>query len=467
MLKRLEESLQENDRIFLALSGGADSTALFCLLVELLDNAAERLSCLHLDHGLRTGEEARKEEAFVQELCARHGIALRVEHIVPGSLLEQAKKSGDSIEALARAARHDFFQRQRNLALGPKNIEAQEEMGQRPESGEVWLALAHNADDVYESLLMRILRGSGPRGLSPLKASDRPLLRPLIDVSRAEIEAWLRQRGQIWCEDPSNRQDIYLRNKVRHQLIPLLNEHFPFWPGGLEGLAKTQEEIKNDIESRLLALPAWERQAFGAKLSFPRKVFFEQSSLMQEEIILNGIGQLIGEAGEHIPRSGPDLLAPRLPRRPRRQSIRNFLAAIALSPSIGREKILNLPGLSLFIDKTSLFLTAESQKKISQALIIRHCGYYRIGALSFSLYIDGDRRGDEGAWPVALPVGIRFSSHCAKKKRQILALLVDSTGRMYEFIGESNSMSIRPRKGGAMAQASVNRSQKNTYLQLG
>lgn len=192
------EARPEGERWGVAFSGGADSTALLLLLWAHWPERRERLLALHFDHDLR-GHESRGDAVFCRQVCAGLGVVL---------LRERWDSRGPNpSEAEARAGRFDFFDRE----LTNRRMRA------------LWLG--HQQDDIAETLLMRIARGSGAAGL----ASPRPVhahgagrihLRPLLALKKLEIEAALREVGAKWREDSSNAQGNFFRNRVRNAVLP-------------------------------------------------------------------------------------------------------------------------------------------------------------------------------------------------------------------------------------------------------
>jgi tRNA(Ile)-lysidine synthase len=199
-----------------AVSGGADSVA---LLRSVADGFAD-LVVAHLNHQLR-GVESDEDAAFVAQLCSR--LSHRIEALDIAALKES---SGDNLEAVARRARYDF------LSRVAREVNA------------AWVATAHTLDDQAETVLHRLIRGTGLRGLRGIAAKRElapgiALLRPMLTVSRAEVIGYLREIGQDWREDVTNRNVAFTRNRIRHELLPLLRT---FNPGIEESLARVAEE---------------------------------------------------------------------------------------------------------------------------------------------------------------------------------------------------------------------------------
>ncbi|MGH7420630.1 MAG: tRNA lysidine(34) synthetase TilS, partial [Candidatus Rokuibacteriota bacterium] len=182
-----------------AVSGGPDSVALLDVLCALREPLGLTLTAVHVHHGLRP--EADAEADAVRHLCAGLGAACHVERVTV-----RRGPPWDGLEAESRRARHAAFERVAR-AVGATRI-----------------ATGHTADDQAETVLMRLLQGSGPRGLGGIAPARGLLIRPLIETRRSAIEEHLRERGLSWAEDPSNRDPRFLRNRIRHDLLPFMAE---------------------------------------------------------------------------------------------------------------------------------------------------------------------------------------------------------------------------------------------------
>jgi tRNA(Ile)-lysidine synthase len=182
-----------------AVSGGADSVALLHALSRIGPEWGWRLIVGHVHHGLRP--EADADASFVEGLAAALGCAIRLERVVVG------RGRGVSPEAAARHARY--------AALGRMAAA----------SGADRIAVGHTQDDQAETVLMRLAQGAGPRGMAGIPARRGRLVRPLLLVDRPAILGYLRAQGLTWVEDASNRDLRFLRNRVRHELLPLLSAH--------------------------------------------------------------------------------------------------------------------------------------------------------------------------------------------------------------------------------------------------
>ena len=196
-----EGLLSAGERVICAVSGGADSMALLWCLAKMQKELPLSLEAAHFNHRLR-GEESNRDERFVRDFCAAHGIPLTVGS---ADVAACAEESGRSVETEARERRYAFL-----LALPCDR-----------------LATAHTADDNAETVLMHLLRGSGLHGLAGIPPKRGRIVRPLLSVTRQQIEDYLRSEGVAWIEDSSNASDDYRRNRLRHRMMPILKEEAP------------------------------------------------------------------------------------------------------------------------------------------------------------------------------------------------------------------------------------------------
>lgn len=207
--------IRQGDHVLLALSGGADSTALLYCLHALAHSFPFTLTAAHLNHCIR-GREADEDAAFVEQICA----SLLVPVVVEASEVPlRARLLKKNLEETAREERLAFLERTARLVRATK------------------IALAHNRNDQAETVLMRLLRGSGIEGLAAMDpVRDAVFIRPFLEIERAEIEAYLHALRIPWREDSTNQSLDYRRNRVRRELLPYLQQHFN--PKLLEALAR-------------------------------------------------------------------------------------------------------------------------------------------------------------------------------------------------------------------------------------
>ena len=189
------------DKVIIALSGGADSVALLCLLQTLGYNC----EAAHCNFHLR-GKESDRDQAFVCQLCAKRQVPL---HIVHFNTVRTAEERHISIEMAARELRYEWF----------------EEI--RRKSGANVIAVAHHRDDSVETLLLNLIRGTGINGLRGIRPKNEHIVRPLLCLDRKEIINYLNRTGQDYVTDSTNLQDEYTRNKIRLNLLPMMQEINP------------------------------------------------------------------------------------------------------------------------------------------------------------------------------------------------------------------------------------------------
>ena len=211
---RQQEMVQPGDTVIAAVSGGADSVALLFALYLLKDKLEITLEAAHFNHNLR-GEESHRDENFVRQLCDRYDIPL---HLGSGNVTAGEK----GLEAAARDARYGFLN-----SLSGK------------------IATAHTADDNAETVLMHLVRGTGLKGLGGITPIRGNVIRPMLNCTRTDVESFLEE----WClshiEDSSNETDAFLRNRIRHHVMPLLKEENPRLA---ENLSRMALRLREDEE---------------------------------------------------------------------------------------------------------------------------------------------------------------------------------------------------------------------------
>ena len=216
MLKEFKNFVEKNnliekgDKILLALSGGIDSMVLAKLLILYSQRTSStvnsqsqcHLSFAHCNFHLR-GDDSNRDEKFVTEFAKENKIPIYIQHFDTESY---AKENSLSIEMAARELRYSWFEELKDINNFTK------------------VALAHHGDDQIETFLINMLRGSGIKGLKGMKPQNDFYIRPLLFSNRSQIEAFAKENNIQWVEDYTNNETIYLRNKIRHQIIPLFDE---------------------------------------------------------------------------------------------------------------------------------------------------------------------------------------------------------------------------------------------------
>ncbi len=303
------------ERVGVAVSGGADSVALLRLMLELRESLGVVLHVLHFNHRLR-GAESDGDEGFVADLAA--GFRLEF-HGDSGDAHEFAASQGLSLEAAARSLRYKFYRR----LLGVNFLNS--------------IATGHTLNDQAETVLLKLIRGAGSRGLSGiyprLRTEAGPILRPLLGLRRDEIEVYLGEIGQTWREDDSNRDPRHTRNRVRHHLLPRLKEEFN--PAILLALSDSAEIFRAEEEhwqTRVFALlpEVWRTNADGGRLD---GTALEAQSLAMQRRLIRACAEELGlaldfkhvEAVRKLAASGSSARTGMLPRGWRAQKCGGFL----------------------------------------------------------------------------------------------------------------------------------------------
>lgn len=207
-MKQIEKFIQKyhmltcGDRVIAGVSGGADSVCLFLMLLELREKIGFDLIAVHVHHGLR-GEAADQDQQFVEALCEQHRIPLEIFRV---NLESIAKKRKQSLEEAGRMVRREAFDSVCKKYGGNK------------------IALAHHQNDNAETLLWNLSRGTGLDGLGGIRPVNGKFIRPLLCMNRKEIEEYLAKRKQSYCIDETNAGTDYTRNKLRHLVLPILEE---------------------------------------------------------------------------------------------------------------------------------------------------------------------------------------------------------------------------------------------------
>ena len=206
--KKVEEFIEKyemvgkDDTVVTGVSGGADSVCLLFMLCSLSRRLGFRVIACHVNHGLRGGA-ADEDEAYVIRLCERLGVPCRIFRENVESI---ARKRKQSTEEAGRMIRRNAFETMCR------------------ENGGTKIATAHHRDDNAETVLLNIARGTGIRGLCGIRPVRGKWIRPMLCLSRAEIEEWAAEAGIAFCTDATNEEDVYTRNRIRHNILPAMAE---------------------------------------------------------------------------------------------------------------------------------------------------------------------------------------------------------------------------------------------------
>ncbi|MCB0330871.1 MAG: tRNA lysidine(34) synthetase TilS [Bdellovibrionales bacterium] len=257
LIETLSEKLLEEGRYLIAVSGGLDSMSLLHGLLRLQKGMSLTLEVAHVDHGLR--EASEDERAFVEECCMEHGIPCHATRL-------PERPAGENLENWGRQWRYAFFEQ----VLGERNLD--------------WILTAHHQQDLVETLLMRILSNKEPRAL-PERNEKLRALRPILGLSREDLEEYSRHHGVQYREDESNRDEGFLRNRVRHSLLPFLRDRFG--SSVLENLSSQSRSLEEELSA--LDVLAEERTASLSGMEFGSK-----SWLRALRVVLEGVPVAIG-----------------------------------------------------------------------------------------------------------------------------------------------------------------------------
>ena len=217
--------IEKNDKIVLGLSGGPDSVCLLHILTRLREELEIEIYAAHLNHQIR-GMEAQKDALYVSELCEKLGVTFFIKSVdVP----KYCQENGLSIEEGARKLRYEMF----------------DEIKQKTRSNKI--AIGQNSNDQVETVLMRMMRGTGLQGLRGIEyIRDNELIRPILDIDRKEIELYCEQHNLNPRIDKTNLENIYTRNKIRLELIPYMKENFN--PNVVESIFRMSNTLKDDSD---------------------------------------------------------------------------------------------------------------------------------------------------------------------------------------------------------------------------
>ena len=247
--------ISPGDSIVCAVSGGADSIALLWALYLLKEEWQLSLSAVHFNHHLR-GEASDEDEQFVRDFCNGYGIPLYVgsEYVVPNE---------KGLEAAAREARYRYF------ATLPGKI-----------------ATAHTADDNAETVLMHLLRGTGLKGLGGIAPKRNNLIRPLLSVTRGEVEIFLEEYALPHREDNSNHTDLFLRNRLRHHVVPLLKEENPRFSENLSAMAlrlrQDEDALAEIADQKPISITALRQESSAIRVRILER-FLKESGVPEPE----------------------------------------------------------------------------------------------------------------------------------------------------------------------------------------
>lgn len=267
------QMIENGDRIIAGVSGGADSVCLFFMLLKLQKEIGFSFAAVHVNHGLR-GAAADADERFVKELCEKYEVPLVISRVDLESI---AKKRKQSLEEAGRDVRRETFARVMHEYSGNR------------------IALAHHQNDNAETMLWNLARGTGLHGLGGIRPVNGRWIRPILCLDRREIERYLKEEDQAYCTDLTNLDTIYTRNKLRHQVIPILETEVN--SAAVRHMNETMEqmcELREFVgqETGKAFIQCVDADASGYRIL--EKEWQKLPGLLQKEVIYSCLEQLSG-----------------------------------------------------------------------------------------------------------------------------------------------------------------------------
>lgn len=286
---REKRMILPGDLVVAGVSGGADSMCLVEILRRYREMAGFSLKVVHINHGMR-GEEADADEGYVRRYCSDNGLDfLAVSCDVP----QLARQEGLSLEEAGRAARYRAFQ-EVCLEWKSRNADRTEYSGNGNPNGNAKIALAHHQDDLAETMLHHLARGTGIAGLCSLKPVSGNRIRPLLCLTREEIEGYLSARHISWCTDSTNAKDDYTRNRIRHNIMTDLKEMVN--PAAVSHMAQTAQELE-EIDAYLRKMAENYRKQYVMREdtgSFFREEMKAAEPILQKKIFMTEMKRISG-----------------------------------------------------------------------------------------------------------------------------------------------------------------------------
>jgi len=267
--------------VVVAFSGGADSLALLISLIPLVPPA--KIVAVYVNHNLRQASELLAEEALNRQNCRKLRVPLVVVKLERGAVASCALKRDKGLEDAARHLRYEALQR----IAGERQFP--------------YIATGHTKDDQGETVLMRLLQGAGPVSMGAIEPQRGNIIRPLLNTERSAVERCVKEHGLRWSEDSTNTEEVYLRNKIRHRLIPVIKEIFPNY---LESVSQGARRAREAMEPlRPLFEEAFQRSvsAQAGRVVIDLEQLQQMPRIVAEQVIYRGWGLLTGGDERRFP----------------------------------------------------------------------------------------------------------------------------------------------------------------------
>lgn len=278
LIKR-DNLIEPNDKVVIGVSGGPDSITLFHILNKISKNLNFEIVVAHINHGIR--EEATEDEQYVENWCKKFDVPFFALHV---NVEKMAMEQKIGTEEMGRKVRYEFF----------------EKIAQETNSNKI--AIAHNKNDNCETIIMNIMRGSGSKGLCGINSKQGKYIRPLIEISREEIEEYCENENLEPRIDKTNFENIYTRNKIRNIVIPYVKKEFN--PNIIETLSRLseimqeqesyiEEETKKQFKNILINEIKSKENEYNT-IVLDLKKFNQLPTIIEKKILLEAIQKLFG-----------------------------------------------------------------------------------------------------------------------------------------------------------------------------
>ncbi len=269
------QMIEEGDRVVAGVSGGADSVCLLLILSEYCNKKKAELCVVHFNHGIR--KEAGDDARFVEELCKELKVPF---YLYEKDIIAMAKEQGIGTEEAGRNARYEAFNEVLRIGFGDSK------------GGKI--AVAHNRNDLAETTLFHLFRGSSIAGLSGIAQVRDNIIRPLLCVERKEIEKFLQEKGRSWCIDSTNAENTYTRNKIRNMVFPYVEKEICsqavlHTAKAAEEIAQVKDyldEVVKEVEKNVMSVEE-------GQVLFKVEEFLQLHIVIQKQLILKSLSYLI------------------------------------------------------------------------------------------------------------------------------------------------------------------------------
>lgn len=295
-----EKLIEAGDTVLVGVSGGADSVCLLLMLLAYQKQIDFSLRVVHVEHGIR-GAESRADAEFVEELCKRLQVRCQTYAVdVPA----YAKEYHLGFEEAARELRYRSFRQAAETVLAEKlgvgKYPAGQTQDERVEQKmHIKIALAHHADDNAETMLFQMARGSGVRGMSGIRAKRElaeqvTLIRPLLGITRGQIEEYLAERGETYRVDSTNEDTDYSRNRIRHEILPQLTQVNSQAVMHMAQSAKQLAELTDYLDAETARITSAVCEWSGQTCTVKKELFEQYPVVLQKEVLHRVLGRVAG-----------------------------------------------------------------------------------------------------------------------------------------------------------------------------